>query len=125
VRLHPASRVKLHKEMRTRAYRFSRQSGLPCAMVTAITPLLGDEFLFVPSQRIRLIKPGWADFTSAGLTSATDAGTTRLPYLYAVSCVPVVRSPNSIKSRLLHDCAPELPRPPHPPRVSDDHDTPS
>src|SRR5437660_617270 len=42
--------------------------------------LPGDEFLFVTvTERMSgLSRPGWADKTSAGLTSATDARTTRL-----------------------------------------------
>src|SRR5437868_9653491 len=42
--------------------------------------LPGDEFLFVTvTERMSgLSRPGWANKTSAGLTSATDARTTRL-----------------------------------------------
>src|SRR6266481_4254273 len=75
-----------------------------------------------PRRRIRLVtviggyglsKPGRARKTSADLTPATGARTTRL-------CrTPQHRSSNALsiahgKPPCDHDCAPTLPRPPHP-----------
>ena len=72
-----------------------------------------------------LAKPGWISQTSAGLTPATGARTTRL-------CRPQQRRSSGARCSLTEKPAlrkplarPALPRPPHPaPNVRDDRDTP-
>ena len=105
-----------------------RASGLPCAMVltaySALSPATNSS-----CHRHRRIsgasRPGWADITSADLTPATDARTTRL-------CRPQLRRSSGAR-RSLTDKPPcdvpratTLSRPPHPaPNVRDDGQRPS
>src|SRR5258708_25782213 len=79
--LHPRSRVQyVHKNTHTSIQVQSEHPGIPCAMVLRLMPRS-------PRGRIRLVtvvgelavlrKPGWAFKTSADLTPATGARTTR------------------------------------------------
>ena len=71
---------KIAQRKRTRAYRFSGGNpAFPAQWLYGLCRALpGDEFVFVTvAGGLRLIKPGWADFASASLASATGARTTR------------------------------------------------
>jgi hypothetical protein len=100
--LHPRSRVQyVHKNTHTSIQVQSEHSGIPRTMVLRLMPRS-------PRRRIRLVTvigglkvfaaPGWADQTSADLTPATGARTTRFcrtqPPTQKVSTdlVPVRRS---------------------------------
>jgi len=78
--LHPRSRVQTARGKRTRAYRFSGGNPtFPAQWLYGLWRALpGDEFVFVTViDEYGLSKPGWARKTSADLTPATGAGTTR------------------------------------------------
>jgi len=78
---------KMHKEMRTRAYRFSGGSpAFPAQSLYGLCRALpGDEFVLVTVVGgLRLIKLGWVDFASAQLgTSNGCRDHTVLPYASA------------------------------------------
>ena len=101
---------------RTRAYRFSGNT--PASPTQWLYGLLralpGDEFLFVNVVcGLRLCLPGWVDITSAALTPATGARTTRLrrtqrpPPLPDKPCAACRRFDESLEAPLVR-CAREL-----------------
>src|SRR5260221_2313447 len=105
---------KLHKEMRTRAYRFS--GGYPTFPAQWLYGLCRA----LPGERIRLVtvaagliadRPGRIDFATGSLAPATGVGTTRfcrtLQRLSSSRCDPLTDQ----GSALLSLCAPTLPRP--------------
>src|SRR5882757_2269542 len=78
--LHPRSRVQIVRRNRTRAYRFSGNTpASPAQWLYGLwRDLPGDEFLFVTvAAGLRQKRPGWIASATDGLTSATDARTTR------------------------------------------------
>jgi hypothetical protein len=78
--LHPRSRVQWCKELRTRAYRYSRSTpASPAQWVDGLCRALpGDEFLLPPSLPARWRnRSGWTEFATDSLTPATGARTTR------------------------------------------------
>ena len=86
-----------------------RHSGIPCAMALRLMPRS-------PRRRIRLVtvadglnglsKPGWVDDTSANLTPATGARTTRFcrTHQRRSSCAPLIAHGQSPPCD--HTCAP-------------------
>ena len=109
---------KMHKEKRTRAYRFSGGSpAFPAQWLYGLCRALpGDEFVLVTVVGgLRLIKLGRVDFASAQLgTSNGCRDHTVLPY--ATSVVRLAQRPFAHKPKLALrlPTAPALPRPPHP-----------
>jgi hypothetical protein len=112
---------KMHERKRTRAYRFS--GGYPTFPAQWFYGLCRA----LPGERIRLVtvaagliadRPGRIDFATGSLAPATGVGTTRfcrtLQRLSSSRCDPLTDQ----GSALLSLCAPTLPRPPHPTRVS-------
>src|SRR5436190_16422680 len=107
---------KMHKEMRTRAYRFS--GGNPAFPAQ----WLYDLCRALPGERIRLVavaaglrlqRSGRIDVATDSLAPATGVGTTRF---CRTQIAPfVLRAVNrSRKTALRSRRAPTLPRPPHP-----------
>jgi hypothetical protein len=112
---------KMHERKRTRAYRFS--GGYPTFPAQWLYGLCRA----LPGERIRLVtvaagliadRPGRIDFATGSLAPATGVGTTRFCRTQqrrsSSRCDPLTDQ----GSALLSLCAPTLPRPPHPTRVS-------
>jgi len=112
---------KMHERKRTRAYRFS--GGYPTFPAQWFYGLCRA----LPGERIRLVtvaagliadRPGRIDFATGSLAPATGVGTTRFCRTQqrrsSSRCDPLTDQ----GSALLSLCAPTLPRPPHPTRVS-------
>jgi hypothetical protein len=110
--------AKLCEETHTSIQVQSEHPGIPCAMVLRLMPRS-------PRRRIRLVtvvgelavlrKPGWAFKTSADLTPATGARTTRFCRTQQCrsSVAPAVRSRTEARPATT-TTRPTLPRPPHP-----------
>ena len=139
--LHPRSRVHVHEEMRTRAYRSSGEHpAFPAQWLYGLWRALpGDEFVFVTvAAGFTAHRSGWIKIATDNLASATDARTTRFcrtqqpnspdhlrpkPDFGASRkassgntsfvCAPVVRSRSPRGSPCDSIRAPTLPRPPH------------
>ena len=108
---------KMHSRMRTRAYRYSRSSpAFPAQWFDGLYRALpGDEFLLPPSPADWWpALPGWALQTSADLTPATGARTTRFCRTHQrQSSARCVRSRTKARPATT-TTRPTLPRPPQP-----------